>query len=167
MVLDKKLKKSDNGKYAILSQPWNFTFFENEILKLFLNHMVQNYQNEIAPIYYYGISTKTNEKYLKVPNLQPPDWKSPYWMTLYIIMLTCVSTASCCISWFCSAVMLPESLYCCSVCSTSACVLLPRARPSTRKLWSASSDWRQESTLVFTIEHGVLPGCHFTRERGT
>ena len=46
--------------------------------------MVQNYQNEIAPIFYYGISTKTNEKYLKIPNLQPPDWKSPYWMTLYI-----------------------------------------------------------------------------------
>ena len=34
-VMDKKLKKSDNGKYAILSQPWNLTFFENEILKLF------------------------------------------------------------------------------------------------------------------------------------
>ena len=46
--------------------------------------MVQKYQNEIAPIFYYGISTKTNEKYLKIPNLQPPDWKSPYWMTLYI-----------------------------------------------------------------------------------
>ena len=45
--------------------------------------MVQKYQNEIAPIFYYGISTKTNEKYLKIPNLQPPDWKSPYWMTLY------------------------------------------------------------------------------------
>ena len=49
--------------------------------------MVQKYQNEIAPIFYYGISTKTNEKYLKIPNLQPPDWKSPYWMTLYILML--------------------------------------------------------------------------------
>jgi len=34
-VMDKKLKKSDNGKYAILSQPWNLTFFENEIFKLF------------------------------------------------------------------------------------------------------------------------------------
>ena len=46
--------------------------------------MVQKYQNEIAPIFYYGISTKTNEKDLKIPNLQPPDWKSPYWMTLYV-----------------------------------------------------------------------------------
>ena len=45
--------------------------------------MVQKYQNEIAPILYYGISTKTNEKNLKIPNFQPPDWKSPYWMSLY------------------------------------------------------------------------------------
>ena len=34
--------------------------------------MVQKYQNEIAPIFYYGISTKTNEKDLRIPNLQPP-----------------------------------------------------------------------------------------------
>ena len=47
--------------------------------------MVQKYQNEISPILNYGISTKTNEKDLKIPNLQPPNWKSPYWMTLYIV----------------------------------------------------------------------------------
>ena len=52
--------------------------------EIFLNQMVQKYQNEISPILYYGISTKTNEKDLKIPNLQPPNWKSPYWMTLYI-----------------------------------------------------------------------------------
>ena len=45
--------------------------------------MVWKYQNEIAPIFYYGISTKTNEKDLKIPILQPPDWKHPYWMSLY------------------------------------------------------------------------------------
>ena len=45
--------------------------------------MVQKYQNEISPIFYYEISTKTDEKDLKIPNLQPPYWKSPYWMTLY------------------------------------------------------------------------------------
>ena len=45
--------------------------------------MVQKYQNEIAPTFYYGISTKNNEKDLKIPNLKPPDWKHPYWMTLY------------------------------------------------------------------------------------
>ena len=39
--------------------------------------MVQKYQNETAPIFYYGISTKTNEKDLKIPNLQTFDWKSP------------------------------------------------------------------------------------------
>ena len=48
--------------------------------------MVQKYQNEISPILYYGISTKTNEKDLKIPNLQPPNWKSPYWMTLYNVV---------------------------------------------------------------------------------
>ena len=46
--------------------------------------MVHKYQNEISPTMYYGISTKTNEKDLKIPNLQPPYWKHPYWMTLYI-----------------------------------------------------------------------------------
>ena len=35
--------------------------------------MVQKYRNEIAPIFYYGISIKTNEKDLKIPNLQLPD----------------------------------------------------------------------------------------------
>ena len=31
--------------------------------------MIQKYQNEIAPIFYYGISTKTNEKDLKIHDL--------------------------------------------------------------------------------------------------
>ena len=44
--------------------------------------MVQEYQNDISPIFYYGISAKTNEKDLKIPILQPPDWKNPYWMSL-------------------------------------------------------------------------------------
>ena len=35
--------------------------------------MVQKYQNEIAPIFYYGFSTKTNEKDQKIPILQTPD----------------------------------------------------------------------------------------------
>ena len=84
-VMDKKPKKSDNGKYAILSQPWNLTFFENEIFNFFFNHMVQKYQNEIAPIFYYGKSPKTNEKDPKIPFLQPPDWGQPYWMTRYLL----------------------------------------------------------------------------------
>ena len=36
----------------------------------FLDHMVQKYQNEIPPIFYYRISTKSSEKVLKIPNLQ-------------------------------------------------------------------------------------------------
>ena len=46
--------------------------------------MVQEYQNEISPIFYYGKSPKTNEKNLKIPILWPLDWGQPYWMTLYI-----------------------------------------------------------------------------------
>ena len=46
--------------------------------------MVQKYQNEIAPIFYYGKSPKTDEKDLKIPNIWSPDWGQPYWMTLYI-----------------------------------------------------------------------------------
>ena len=53
----------------------------------FLNHMVKKYQNEIAPIFYYGKSPKTNEKDLKIPNLQPPDWGRLFWMTLYFIFI--------------------------------------------------------------------------------
>ena len=49
--------------------------------------MVWNYQNEIAPIFYYGMSTKTNEKDLKIPSLQPSEWKNPYWMSLYDVDL--------------------------------------------------------------------------------
>ena len=59
-------------------------FLKMRFSNIFLSYMVSNYQNEIAPIFYYGISTKTKEKYLRIPNLQPPDWKSPYWMTLYL-----------------------------------------------------------------------------------
>ena len=49
----------------------------------FLNHMVQKYQNEIAPTFYYGISTKTNEKDLKIPNLQALTLSRIIKMTLY------------------------------------------------------------------------------------
>ena len=40
--------------------------------------MVAKYQNDILPIFYYGISRKTNEKDLKIPYLQPTDWGQPY-----------------------------------------------------------------------------------------
>ena len=62
----------------------------------FLNHMLQKYQNEIAPIIYYGNSTKTNEKYrteniltecpciiwscfLSKPRIYPPLQKCSGW----------------------------------------------------------------------------------------
>ena len=34
-VMDKKTEKSDIRKYAILSQPWNLTFFDYEFFQLF------------------------------------------------------------------------------------------------------------------------------------
>ena len=46
--------------------------------------MVQKYQNEIPPIFYYGISTKTNEKDLKIPNLQALTLGRIIKMTLYM-----------------------------------------------------------------------------------
>ena len=78
-------KKSVSRNWAILSHPWNLTFLKMRFSNIFLTYMVWNYQNEIAPIFYYGISTKTNEKDLKIPSLQPSDWKNPYWMSLYNI----------------------------------------------------------------------------------
>ena len=50
----------------------------------FLDHMVQKYQNEIPPIFYYGISTKTSEKDLKIPNLQALTLGRIIKITLYI-----------------------------------------------------------------------------------
>ena len=47
--------------------------------------MVQKYQNEIPPIFYYGISTKTSEKYLKIPNLQSLTLGRIIKITLYYI----------------------------------------------------------------------------------
>ena len=59
-------------------------FLKMRFSNIFLTYMIWNYQNEIAPIFYYGISTKTDEKDLKIPSLQPSDWKNPYWMSLYV-----------------------------------------------------------------------------------
>ena len=45
--------------------------------------MVQKYQNEIAPIFYYGISTKTKEKDLKIHDLHALTLGRVKKMTLY------------------------------------------------------------------------------------
>ena len=46
--------------------------------------MVQKYQNEISPVFYYGKKLKRLGKVLKLLYFQPPDWGQPYWMTLYV-----------------------------------------------------------------------------------
>ena len=48
--------------------------------------MVWKCQNEISPIFYYGKKLRTTEKLLKIPDIQPPDWKHPYWMTRYFVL---------------------------------------------------------------------------------
>ena len=62
------------GKSAEIEPFWAtpeiLFFLRMRFSNFFLNYMVWKYQNEIAPIFYYGISTKTNEKDLKIPNLQ-------------------------------------------------------------------------------------------------
>ena len=60
-------------------------FLRMRFFNFFLICMVQKYQNEISPIFYYGKKLKTSEKLLKIPDLRPPDWGQPYWMTRYIV----------------------------------------------------------------------------------
>ena len=48
--------------------------------------MVQKYQNEIAPTFYYGISTRTNEKDLKILDLQALTLGRVKKMTLYFVL---------------------------------------------------------------------------------
>ena len=76
-----KIQKSENMPFWAIQdiKP----FLRMRFFNFFLNHMVQKYQNEIAPIFYYGKSPKTNEKDLQIPILWPLDWGQPYWMTLY------------------------------------------------------------------------------------
>ena len=55
-------------------------------------YMVQKYQNESAPIFYYGKSPKTNRKHLKITYLQALTLGRVIKMTLYnnnnIILIT-------------------------------------------------------------------------------
>ena len=51
--------------------------------------MVQKYQNENPPIFYYGISTKTSEKDLKIPNLQALTLGCIIKITLYMTVIFC------------------------------------------------------------------------------
>ena len=53
------------------------TYLIMRFFNFFLTYMVQKYQNEISPIFYYGKKLKTSGKLLKIPYLQPPDWGQP------------------------------------------------------------------------------------------
>ena len=73
--------------WILQNTPYHFYWYGFEGMRffnLFLTYMVQKYQNEISPIFYYGKKLKTSGKLLKIPYLQPPDWGQPYWMTQYV-----------------------------------------------------------------------------------
>ena len=53
----------------------------------YVAYMVQKYQNESAPIFYYGKSPKTNRKHLKIPYLQALTLGHVIKMTLYFTTL--------------------------------------------------------------------------------
>ena len=78
----KKHKIQKSEYLPFWANPEISPFLRMRFFNFFLSLMVQKYQNEISPIFYYGKSPKTNEKDLKIPNLRPPDWGQPYWMTL-------------------------------------------------------------------------------------
>ena len=85
-IFDSKVGNPENSvirNWANLSHPWNLTFFMISFFNFFLDHMVQKYQNEIPPISYYRISTKSSEKVLNIPNLQALTLGCIIKMTLY------------------------------------------------------------------------------------
>ena len=85
-------KNSVSRNWAISSHPWNLAFFEDEIFNFFLNHMVQKYQNKIAPIFYYGIITKTNEKDLKIPTYFTAPWLKTSLVNVPDTFIYCLQT---------------------------------------------------------------------------
>ena len=75
-------QNSNSRNWANLSQPWNLAFSEDEILKLFFNHMSQKYQNEKSPILYGLKKPKTSEKVQKMRDLEGPTSFRPFENTL-------------------------------------------------------------------------------------
>ena len=56
------------------------------IFNFFHAYTVQKYQNESAPIFYYGKSPKTSRKHLNIPYLQALTLGRIIKMTLYIYL---------------------------------------------------------------------------------
>ena len=73
-VMDKKPTTSDIIKYAILSQPWNLTFFGFEILKLFCYLYGSKVPKWKCAHILLCKKYKNSIKLLKIAGLQPPDW---------------------------------------------------------------------------------------------
>ena len=77
-----KIQLVENEPYC--ASPEILPFFRMRFINFFLACMVQKYQNERAPIFYYGNSPKNSKKDQKVAGLQLLDWIQPFWMTRYI-----------------------------------------------------------------------------------
>ena len=58
----------------------------------YVAYMVQKYQNESAPIFYYGKSPKTSRKHLNIPYLQALTLGRIIKMTLYLDLNECFGT---------------------------------------------------------------------------
>ena len=56
----------------------------------YVAYMVQKYQNESAPIFYYGKSPKTSRKHLNIPYLQALTLGRIIKMTLYFALTVCL-----------------------------------------------------------------------------
>ena len=128
----------------------------------------------ISPqIFYYGISTKTNEKDIKIPKLQPPDWKSPCWMSLYNRKLVGVCSSKCDITTMRAAMWNPlQALSANNVFQVAALYLhltwwndswYDLSRPYTMFLTSPSSNnyrvWRFCEPEQMSLHHGQRLTC--------
>ena len=66
-------KNSVSRKLTILCLPKILPFLKMRFINFFLACMVQKYQNERAPIFYYGNSPKNSKKDQKIAGLQLLD----------------------------------------------------------------------------------------------
>ena len=83
-IIEAKVGNPKNSVSRNWATPEILLFLSMRFSNNFLTYMVWKYQNEIAPIFYYGFSTKTNEKDLKILDLQALTLGRVKKMTLYI-----------------------------------------------------------------------------------
>ena len=115
----------------------------------YVAYMVQKYQNESAPIFYYGKSPKTSRKHLKIPYLQALTLGRVIKMTLYISrknkILYCNTTTwrgKVVFTWPC---LCPGRCWTCWPSSCACSCRSSRASCSSSPAWWCSTDPRTSS----------------------